>query len=403
LATVGIGLLLGAALILPAFTAQRGTGCGPACAAEAPANIKPVARIRHATQQVYRLIVEVEGAVKGGTSFLVSGRRVIATNYHVVEKGSAFTIGFMDDKGRIRRVPVRLVAAYPQKDLALLESLDDLPGEPLPLFTAYPDPATDLVAIGFPAAADPQGAMSWTNGNDDTFFVPSVIKGYVSRVLPNRWFSSQLQHQTPIIPGYSGGPLVDEDGAVVGISTSVHKEANGISYGVLGADLAEFAGACGLPVNAHGSPPRSSLDRQAGLRAPATLNTFSMQRSEQGRQDLPKEDQAMLHRAQTLLINGDIIAARQLFDYLAVRRSIPEALAGLAKSYDPAYLRDRKVLGIMGDAGKAEAFYKQAATLGSEEAKRILAMGSGSGCMASLCRLVNTESGPTVLCERGRL
>src|SRR5262245_15284104 len=39
----------------------------------------PVIHVRHAASQVYRLIVDVGDSVKGGTAFLVSGRRIVAT------------------------------------------------------------------------------------------------------------------------------------------------------------------------------------------------------------------------------------------------------------------------------------------------------------------------------------
>jgi hypothetical protein len=382
-------------LIAAAYVSERD-------GAPAAGGPSPVARIHRAAAQVYRLIVEVEGAVKGGTAFLVSGQRIVATNHHVIEKGTAFTLGFAGEDHVVHRVPLRLLAVYPQKDLALLEALDDLPGEPLPLFAGHPDPATDLFAIGFPAAADPQGAMWWTTGNDDTFFVPSVIKGYVSRVLPNRWFSSQLQHQTPIIPGYSGGPLVDNEGFVVGISTSVHKEANGISYAVLGADLAEFVSACGLPVKGNTvTQSRPLLPRTPPLSAPATVETFAIQPRVSGTSD---SDRAMLDRANRMLGYGDIIAARLILEYLVSHRKMPEALAILAKSYDPAFLRQQKVLGVSGDASRAAALYKEAAELGDNEAKRVLTTIANSGsCSASLCTMITGERGPQVLCERGRL
>lgn len=351
------------------------------------------------SRQVYRLLVEVDGAIKGGTAFLVSGSRVIATNHHVIDKGTAFSVGYVGDKGLIKRIPLRVLAVFPQKDLALLEALDDLPGQALPLATGYPGAASDLFAIGFPAAADPQGSLSWTQGDDETFFVPSVLKGYVSRVLTNRWFSSQLQHQTPIIPGYSGGPLINNDGVVVGISTSIHKEANGISYAVLSVDLADFVGACALPLRAAGMAPRPPGEMRGMMTAPETLKTHAVQK----RAPLAPADEAMLARGNILLERGDIAAARLMFRYLADRRGLPEAYAGLAKTYDPIYLNNKKVLGVSGDAVKAKAFYEQAAKLGNAELGN-LNLGPGTvslgGCDESVCKLVNSTDGPVVLCEK---
>ena len=355
--------------------------------------------VEHVEHQVYRLLVDVEGAIKGGTAFLVSGSRVIATNHHVIDKGTAFSVGYAGEKGIIKRIPLRVLAVFPQKDLALLEALDDLPGQPLPLSTQYPPAGTDLFAIGFPAAADPQGAMSWTRGDDETFFIPSVLKGYVSRVLTNRWFSSQLQHQTPIIPGYSGGPLVDNNGVVVGISTSIHKEANGISYAVLAADLGDFITACSLPLRGGKAPSRPALKRKNAEQAPEAMNTYSIQKKTQ----YAPEDLAMLARGTKLLEGGDIVAARLMFRYLANNRGLAEAFAGLAKTYDPIYLNKQNVLGVSGDAAKAEEFYQQAAKLGATEPDppSLVAAPSPEGrCDDSVCKLVNSASGPVVMCER---
>ena len=360
-----------------------------------------VAHVKSSIGRVYRIIVDVEGAIKGGTAFLVSGRRIVATNHHVIEKGTAFTLGFVGDNHRVRRMPLRVLAIYPQKDLALLETLDDLPGDALPLYSGQPDAATDLYAIGFPAAADPQGTISWTSGNDDTFFIPSVIKGYVSRVLPNRWFSSQLQHQTPIVPGYSGGPLIDTEGTVMGMSTSVHKEANGISYAVLSADIAEFASACGLPVKGMGDPHVMAMnDRQRTASAPASVKTFALQ----PRAIVPNaSDRAMLERGNTMLVNGDIVAARLVLEYLVNQRHMTEAMGGLAKSYDPAFLQQQKVLGISGDASRAAQLYREAAEQGDGESKRMLTAITNGGCLGSMCQLVNSQNGPRVVCDRSKL
>ena len=373
-------------------------GSGPAKGHAAPASAAPVSMVKHVTHQVYRLLVDVEGAIKGGTAFLVSGSRVIATNHHVIEKGTAFSVGYAGDTGVVTRIPLRVLAVFPQKDLALLEALDDLPGEALQLSTQYPAAATELFAIGFPAAADPLGALSWTRGDDETFFIPSVLKGYVSRVLTNRWFSSQLQHQTPIIPGYSGGPLIDNKGVVVGVSTSIHKEANGISYGVLAVDLAEFVSACGLPLRGGKAPGRPMARWNSTERAPLAVNTYSIQTTSSH----AAEDKAMLARGMKLLQSGDIVAARLMFRYLVTNRGLAEAFAGLAKSYDPIYLNKRNVLGVSGDAAKAEEFYRQAAKLGAAEADPpsiTAALPPQGRCDDSECKLVNTASGPIVACE----
>jgi S1-C subfamily serine protease len=399
---VNFGRLWAILCVVLAMTAWQ---CTPASAVDSrriaellESNNDASKRVLDVSHRVFRLLVETENTIKGGTAFLVSGRRIIATNHHVVDKGTAFAIGLVGDRGVVKRIPARVIAIYPQKDLAILEALDDLSGEPLTLSTDYPGAATDLFAIGFPAAADPQGTLSWTRGDDETFFMPSVLKGYVSRVLTNRWFSSQLQHQTPIIPGYSGGPLIDNAGSVVAISSSIHKEANGISYGVLAVDLADFLSACTLPINVVNPgyrPAVRSINPNAVSEVTKTLASRKKVVTDPG-------DRSMLTRANDFLERGDIFAARLLFDYLVKNRDIAEAYAGLAKTYDPMFLNNKNVIGVSGDAIKAREFYEKAAQAGSLMLETRLAIDAkpASGCDGSVCRLVNEAEGPIVSCER---
>jgi hypothetical protein len=346
--------------------------------------------VQSAVRQVYRLLVEFDGAVKGGTGFLVSGSRIIATNHHVIEGGRSYSVGFIDENGIVKRVPLRILAIFPQKDLALLEALDHLPGRPLPLADGYPPVAMDLFAIGFPAAADPRGGLSWAQSDDTTFFIPSVLKGYVSRVLTNRWFSSQLQHQTPIIPGYSGGPLINDNGVVLGISTAIHKDANGISYGVLAGDLADLLGACMLPMDriSDGSRPRTVLRQPVAAEPEMPKPAVKLEPA----------DEEMLARGYDFLERGDIVAARLVFRYLVDKRNLQQAYGGLAKTYDPLFLNKKKVIGVSGDAEKARALYEKAANLGGMD----VSTGSvavASGCNNSVCNLVNSPDGPAVVCQ----
>lgn len=361
--------------------------------------------------QVYRLMVDVDGAIKGGTAFLVSGQRVVATNNHVVDGGRAFWLGYLDAGGEARRMPLHLVATYPQKDLALLEALDDLSGRPLRLATRIPAPASKLYAIGFPPAADLHGSPEPGDGNDESYFRPSVLVGYVSRVLRNRWLTSRLQHQTPIIPGYSGGPLVNENGAVVGISTSIHKEANGISYAVLAADLAELTAACALPAAGDrlSQPPPPSHETRAPPATPERMNTHALQE----RRPLTRDEARLLNKAEVALENGAIGHARLICEDLANATRNPEAYVCLGRAYDPAILKKVGVVGVTGIAELAAFYYGQAGRIrkhtpspgkphAGDTPDRPLALADGRGCEASRCRLIHGTGGPVVSCERGR-
>ncbi len=403
--------ILACALLLP--TPHAGFAAAETVAVKGPLIRGPgpgsaVEQVRNALPQVYRLMVDVDGAMKGGTAFLVSGQRVIATNNHVVDGGRAFWLGYLDAHGEVRRTPLHLIATFPQKDLALLEAFEDLPGKPLPLATQIPAAASNLYAIGFPAAADLQGGPSWGSAADESYFRPSVLVGYVSRVLTNRWLTSRLQHQTPIIPGYSGGPLVNDDGAVVGISTSIHKEANGISYAVLAADLAELTTACALPTAGDRLPQPAASARETGI-PPAAGNRMNTHALQPWR-PLTREEAALLNRAEIALESGAVLEARSICNHLVKTTHTSESYVCLARTYDPEIFMKVGAEDLPGNAGLAEFYYGRAGRIRKHgrpavepavaETPRWPVPGAdGRACDASLCKLVSHADTPVVSCE----
>jgi TPR repeat protein len=89
-------------------------------------------------------------------------------------------------------------------------------------------------------------------------------------------------------------------------------------------------------------------------------------------QPLTPEAAAMMQRGRELLESGDVAASRLLFRHLADAGFADAALA-LAASYDPAYLAQHNLIGVVGDETKARDWYQRASELGSTEASRFLA------------------------------
>jgi hypothetical protein len=85
----------------------------------------------------------------------------------------------------------------------------------------------------------------------------------------------------------------------------------------------------------------------------------------------PQEAAALMERGRDLLRNGDVASAQLAFRRLAEAGKADAALA-LATTYDPRYLVERNLVGIVGDEAKARAWYQRAKELGSKEADRIL-------------------------------
>src|SRR5690606_20961908 len=84
-----------------------------------------------------------------GTGWIAHGRRYVVTNNHVVEGGVRFHVALMVDD-RPQTFEARLLRRSENKDLALLETVSDLPGKALPLAGYDAKATTRVIAIGFP-------------------------------------------------------------------------------------------------------------------------------------------------------------------------------------------------------------------------------------------------------------
>jgi hypothetical protein len=85
----------------------------------------------------------------------------------------------------------------------------------------------------------------------------------------------------------------------------------------------------------------------------------------------PREAAALIERGRDLLRNGDVASAQLAFRRLAEAGKAEAALA-LATTYDPRYLVQHNLVGIVGDEAKARAWYRRARELGSGEAAPLL-------------------------------
>src|SRR5271154_5650753 len=156
-----------------------------------------------------------------GSGVIVDPSGYIVTNAHVVEGAQRIRVAFPIPGDSGRSVPVgkrhileaRLVGTHKETDLALLK-IDDADLPTLPLLSQQRARVGQLVfAIG-----SPEGLQN------------SVTMGVVSAVSrqpdPDKALT-YIQTDAPINPGNSGGPLVDMNGAVVGINTFILSSGGG--------------------------------------------------------------------------------------------------------------------------------------------------------------------------------
>jgi TPR repeat protein len=83
----------------------------------------------------------------------------------------------------------------------------------------------------------------------------------------------------------------------------------------------------------------------------------------------------LLARADRLIVKGDVVGARALYQRAAELGSAPGALA-LGTTYDPNRLWSLGVPGLTGSRERARQWYLRASELGNAEAKaRLTALG----------------------------
>lgn len=187
-----------------------------------------------------------------GTGWIVSGRRVVVTNNHVVEGGVSFHLAMMEN-GKPKVVEAKLLRRSPDKDLAVLEAVADLPGKALPLAGYDAKATTRVIAIGFPGTADLALFADRNTGEtkavrfgleDEDFYRPTWTEGVASRNLS--YFRSidgpALQHSAPINQGNSGGPLIDSCGRVLGVNTirAIEGDPQGVFYSIHPKEVTRF-------------------------------------------------------------------------------------------------------------------------------------------------------------------
>jgi S1-C subfamily serine protease len=169
-----------------------------------------------------------------GSGVVLDERGLILTNYHVVRDAVKIFVRLPGDKGSYCDIH----AADPRSDLAMLRVLDRaiLPLKALPRGDAAKLKKGSLVlSLANPFAAghrDGSPSASWGIVSNVRRRAPGPVEWESDRAkLTLHHFGTLLQTDARLNLGCSGGALVDLDGQLVGITTSLAALAGGESAG----------------------------------------------------------------------------------------------------------------------------------------------------------------------------
>ncbi len=158
-----------------------------------------------------------------GSGFVWDVDGNIVTNYHVVQGAISLTVKFFNG----REYTADIVAFDLDADLAVIK-LNDVEHELVP------------IAIGNSSGLRP-GELAIAIGNPfgEEFTMTTGIVSAVSRTLRSGFslysIPAVVQTDAAINPGNSGGPLLDVNGAVIGVNTQIRSESrqnSGVGFAV---------------------------------------------------------------------------------------------------------------------------------------------------------------------------
>ncbi len=174
-------------------------------------------------ESVVFIVSTTTQGVGSGSGFVWDEEGHIVTNYHVVQGSTSLNVKFFNG----REYHAKVVAFDPAADIAVIQ-LIDLEHVLVP------------IEIGSSSGLRPgQMAIALGNPFGKEFTMTTGIVSAVTRTLEGGFstFSipAVIQTDASINPGNSGGPLLDMNGAVIGINTQIEstsRQSSGVGFAV---------------------------------------------------------------------------------------------------------------------------------------------------------------------------
>jgi S1-C subfamily serine protease len=158
-----------------------------------------------------------------GSGFVLnfSGMDYIVTNYHVVSGVSGITVTFGDGDA----YPATVVGKDGYSDLAVLKLT-----APASEFHSLQVASSSSLVVGQPVAAI--GNPFGLSGSMTVGIVSQLGRTISESLAGNFAIANVIQFSAQINPGNSGGPLLNANGAVVGITTATVVSSQGVGFAI---------------------------------------------------------------------------------------------------------------------------------------------------------------------------
>ena len=179
-------------------------------------------------------------------SGIVIADSLILTNWHVVgdHKQIGVTYKRSSDASQLYVSVADVIRIDQVRDLALLRVIDPPSNPPKPIELEKDDNivvGADVHAIGHPKNLN----WSLTNG------IISQLRRDYDWGLKRKHRADIIQTQAPISPGSSGGPLLSDDGKLVGVNSFYHETFGSLNFAISVSEVRKFlAATADVPANA---------------------------------------------------------------------------------------------------------------------------------------------------------
>ena len=163
----------------------------------------------------YRAIPTESGS---GTGFIIDKSGIIVTNYHVVENAKKLLVTLSDNS----QWPGKLIGSDPNNDLAIVRI-----EAPTSKYDSLKFSNSDDISVG-------QKVLALGNPFGLRHTLTTGIISALGRTIAaknGRKIEGIIQTDAAINPGNSGGPLLDSEGKVIGINTSIIGSAGSVGIG----------------------------------------------------------------------------------------------------------------------------------------------------------------------------